>query len=105
MLGKWKTTLKQKTNGSKPFNCPHCRVKSSTVGDLRMHLKSSHSSIANKKLSRKTLNEDTSLLDDSNNSSTLVTLDELPEVEFEKPAISCDWLPNEKEISGDKCAK
>ena len=34
--------LTRKTVGSKAFNCPHCKVKSSTVGDLRMHIKSSH---------------------------------------------------------------
>ena len=77
MLGKRKSTTNLKSSSSKPFNCPHCRVKASTVGDLRMHLKSSHSSITKKKPARmiKTLNEDTSLLDDSKNSSVIITLD------------------------------
>jgi hypothetical protein len=32
-------------------------------------------------------------MDNSENSPDLVNLDELPEVEFDKPAIPCDWLP------------
>ena len=40
-------------------------------------------------------------MDNSNNSADLDTLDELPEVEFDKPAIPCDWLPCDFE-SADK---
>ena len=93
MLGKREVTVKQKTNVSKPFHCPHCKVKSSTVGDLRMHLKSSHSKIDNRKPHRIILNEDMSLLDDSNDGPVAITLDELPQVIPDKPTIDCDWLP------------
>ena len=41
-LSQKKPVLKQKAGGSKPFNCPQCKVTASAVGDLRMHLKSSH---------------------------------------------------------------
>ena len=42
LLGKSNPTIKQKRKESKPFHCPQCKVKSPTVGDLKMHMKSSH---------------------------------------------------------------
>ena len=85
MLGQSKAAIKQK-----PFHCPHCKVRNATVADLRMHMKSSHSKIKSKRFlennSIKTLNEDTSLLNDSD--SSIVTLDELPHV---LKAIECEY--------------
>ena len=34
--------IKQKVKGPKPFHCPQCKVTATTVGDLRMHVKASH---------------------------------------------------------------
>ena len=45
--------IKKKTNGSKPFHCPHCKVKSSNVADLNTHVKTSHSLKVVKRKSRK----------------------------------------------------
>ena len=45
--------IKKKTNGSKPFHCPRCKVKSSNVSDLKMHVKTSHSLKVVKQKSRK----------------------------------------------------
>ena len=42
MLSRSKPAVKE-PKGSKPFHCPQCKVKSSTVADLRKHIKSSHS--------------------------------------------------------------
>ena len=86
-LGKPKIKINNKKEHKK-FPCPHCKVKSSTVGDLKMHLKSSHSFITKKKKSL-TLNEDLSLLDESL-SDKEETLSVLPSKE---PVIECDWDP------------
>ena len=92
-LGKPKIKAKNK-NEQKKFGCPHCKVKSSTVSDLRMHLKSSHSLIS-KKNKITTLNEDLSLLDVSS-----TDMDEtLNELSAKNPAIDCDWDPCEYKSS------
>ena len=61
--------IKKKTNGSKPFHCPHCKVKSSNVADLNTHVKTSYSLKVVKRKSRKEvtqiLNENTSILDET----------------------------------------
>ena len=90
-LSKKKPVLKQKSSGNKPFNCPQCKVTASTVGDLRMHLKSSHTKITNRRHNQMTLNEDLSLLDDEHDST--VTLDEQSDIIEKSKAIGCDWLP------------
>ena len=71
---------------SKPFNCPHCKVKSATVGDLKKHLKASHILASNRKASKTTtiLNEDLSLLDES-----IKSLTNKPDDSF----INCEWEP------------
>ena len=93
--------VKQK---SKPFDCPNCKVKSSTLADLRMHLKSSHSKISKKKLShnKKILDEDSSLLSDSMDSFSSNNLDEREKSSPEKPSLSCDWLLCEFESNKDE---
>ena len=88
-LGKPKNKIKNKKEHKK-FPCPHCKVKSSTVGDLKMHLKSSHSLITKKK-NISTLNEDLSLLDVSISDQDK-SLVELPS---KKSFINCDWDPCE----------
>ena len=47
-LGTNKPALVNKKKGSKPFCCPHCKIKTPTVGELKMHVNSSHSKIAKK---------------------------------------------------------
>ena len=99
MFGK-RMKVKQKSQNKK-FPCPQCRVKSSTVADLRMHMKSSHSQLSitnssknNKKSKRscKILIEDDSLLDDSEEDSIIIPLEEKTEMQPEKPDFDCDWL-------------
>ena len=88
MLTKSKPAVRQ-PKGSKPFHFPECKVKSTTVADLRMHLKSSHSKTENKKRvkmnTKMILNEDLSLLNDSE--SSITTLDEHPEESVQPPVI------------------
>ena len=82
ILGKSKTP---KIKNTKPFQCPQCKVKPTTVGDLKMHMKSSHSKKQIGQNVKQIMNEDISiisLLDDTCDS--FVTLDEHSE---EKDAI------------------
>ena len=75
MLSRSKPAVKE-TKGSKPFHCPQCKVTSSTVADLRKHIKSSHSKTETKnkviKKSKRILDEDLSLLNDTENSITIL---------------------------------
>ena len=92
MFGRDKA-LKQKTGRSKAFNCPHCKVKSSTVGDLRMHMKASHSVVTKRSKSRDCiLDEDLSLLEEDKDAK-MVTLEEEPVDITKTQPIICDWLP------------
>ena len=79
VLGVNKPTIKQ-PKGPKPFHCPQCKVKSTTVADLKMHMKSSHSNVIRRnqlvRKVKKNLNENLSLLDVSEHS--IATLDEHP---------------------------
>ena len=90
MLGIRNPILKQKARGKKPFHCPQCKVKSPTVADLKMHMKSSHSRLVNRSQLHKErteiMNEDSSLLDETDND--IIDLDELS---VENPPIACDW--------------
>ena len=85
VLGKTKMMQYQ----DKPFGCPNCKVKSSTVADLRKHMKTSHKI---KTKNTKILNEDTSILDDSLDKSNCIILEEdstpIPVI----PENSCGWL-------------
>ena len=78
MLGPNKPAINLKPKGSKPFHCPECKVKTTTIGDLKKHVKSSHSkNVVGTQPRRKftsTMNEDLSLLNDTKNS--VITLDE-----------------------------
>ena len=80
MLGNNKAA---KIKTSKPFQCPQCKVKSTTVGDLKMHMKASHSKKQISYHVKQIMNEDISLLDDTQES--IVTLDELSEVKGTAP--------------------
>ena len=107
VLGKDKKSIKDKTKVAKPFHCPNCKVKSATVGDLRMHMKSSH---GRKQISRKpmeTLDEDTSLLMLEDTDDSIVTLEEnLIEKDDISvgavPVIDCEWLPCDYKSSDKK---
>ena len=126
VLGVNKPTIKQ-PKGPKPFHCPQCKVKSTTVADLKMHLKSSHSNVIRRnqlvRKVKKNLNENLSLLDVSEHS--IATLDEHPHetpqpsnliLEFDEciimkkhqmptPKIGTLFLCNQCEFnSGSKCA-
>ena len=101
MLGQSKKAINQKSKVTKPFNCPQCKVKATTIGDLKKHVKTSHSKLfTNDKVSSKysaMMNEDLSILDTTDN-SIVITLDEnadeKPAIECDdKPAIDCDWDP------------
>ena len=87
VLGRPNTRIKNKRN-SKKFNCTQCKVKSSTLGDLRMHLKSSHSAITKKKISVKSLvlDEDLTLSEESSADKD----DTVNELHPEKPVIEGD---------------
>ena len=76
MLGQKKTALNPRTRSAKPFNCPECNVRSTTVADLKMHMKSSHSRITQKNKSKikAVIHEDLSLIEDMENS--VITLEE-----------------------------
>ena len=58
---------KKAIRSSKPHNCPHCGVKASTIGDLRMHMKRCHTKpnidTPRRKKATITLDEDMSILD------------------------------------------
>ena len=93
-----KLKVKQKSKGAKPFGCPHCKVKSATVGDLKMHLKHSHTSLSSRKSNKKskrqkTLNEDTSILDDSMNDSDIISLEESIRKSPDKTVFNCNLIP------------
>ena len=89
--------VKQKSQNKK-FPCPQCRVKSSTVADLRKHMKCSHSQLRSIKRSKKSkrtvkiLNEDDSLLDDSGDDSVIIPIEDKMKIQPEKPVMNCDWM-------------
>ena len=88
-----KKISKQKSQTKKPFSCPNCKVKSSTVADLRMHMKMKHTLSGRNQIQNLTvLNEDISILDDSLDDSTKVTIEETTNIP-EKAALKCDWKP------------
>ena len=99
MFTQSKPVVKQ-PKGSKPFHCPECKVKATTVGNLRMHLKSSHSKTENKKKetkkTRSIMHEDLSLINDAGNSS--ITLDEQSEEFIEPPSIQIEDEKDEELI-------
>ena len=68
MLGQDKPAIKKKDKMSKPFQCPHCKVKNSTVADLRMHVKSSHSMKIQNGKKETIMYEDISILSESETS-------------------------------------
>ena len=82
---------------SKPYNCPHCDVKTSTHGDLKLHMKRCHTKPGiyspNWKKSIKTMNENVSMLEISSVKMIESSSDEkevpkyIPEIEN---VITCD---------------
>ena len=98
MFGQKKLPKKPNNKRSKPIQCPHCKIKPTTVGDLRMHLKSSHSFITGRRVAKnkKPLTEDSSYHGS--------TLDEQPDVLPQKQLLlaieesssfnPCNFSPN-----------
>ena len=72
--------------------CPHCKVKATTVADLKMHMKKSHSKANRNRLKQRTQAEDLSLLDDSVVVNKMIKLEESEEISL-NPQNICDWLP------------
>ena len=90
VLGKSKQATK--VIKSKPFNCPHCKVKLTTIADLKMHIKSSHSKVVMKnqvkQKNNRIMDEGTSLLNDTD--TNMLSLEEHPEDYRETDKVDCD---------------